>query len=186
MLLGYVRAMSEPAAPSPPLGSEHSGVPGAATVADQAEGAEERQRRRTIRMLQRTGITIAGVVILIAGVAMLALPGPGWLAIVLGLWVLSLEYAWAERLLDRIKDKVIEGAHLAAASTWKTALSVLCSVGIIVAGVVWAVEDRIPYSGWTTGGILSGSGVLALVTIAWSVQDLKRKRAAQAATVAAD
>ena len=38
-----------------------------------------------------------------AGIAMIALPGPGWLTIAAGLAILAGEYAWARRLLDRLK-----------------------------------------------------------------------------------
>jgi hypothetical protein len=40
-----------------------------------------------------------------AGTAMLVLPGPGIVTIVLGLGVLSHEYEWARRSLDRMKQK---------------------------------------------------------------------------------
>lgn len=46
----------------------------------------------------------AGFGLLIAGVAMLALPGPGILAIVGGLALLASEFAWARQLLDRLKS----------------------------------------------------------------------------------
>jgi Putative transmembrane protein (PGPGW) len=35
---------------------------------------------------------------------MLALPGPGWLAIIAGLAILGGEFQWARRLLDRVKN----------------------------------------------------------------------------------
>ena len=44
------------------------------------------------------------MVLLIAGIAMLALPGPGWVTIFGGLALLATEFAWARRLLDRLKD----------------------------------------------------------------------------------
>ena len=46
---------------------------------------------------------VAGFGLLGAGVAMLALPGPGWLTIAAGLAVLAGEFPWARRLLDRLK-----------------------------------------------------------------------------------
>jgi thiol:disulfide interchange protein len=48
--------------------------------------------------------TVTGFVLLAAGVAMLALPGPGLLAMVAGLGMLAGEFHWARRLLDRVKD----------------------------------------------------------------------------------
>jgi uncharacterized protein (TIGR02611 family) len=54
---------------------------------------------------KRIAITIAGVVVILAGVAMLVLPGPGWLVIFLGLSILATEYVWAERLLKNAREK---------------------------------------------------------------------------------
>jgi len=41
----------------------------------------------------------------IVGIALLVLPGPGLLVIILGLGILATEYVWAERLLKMAKDK---------------------------------------------------------------------------------
>lgn len=46
---------------------------------------------------------VGGFGLLIAGVFMLVLPGPGWLAIAAGLALLATEFAWARRWLDRLK-----------------------------------------------------------------------------------
>ncbi|MFN8232340.1 MAG: PGPGW domain-containing protein [Actinomycetota bacterium] len=54
---------------------------------------------------KRIGVTIAGFVVILAGIAMLILPGPGWAAIFLGLAILATEYVWARRLLDKAKEK---------------------------------------------------------------------------------
>ena len=54
---------------------------------------------------KRIVITIAGFTVLLAGVALLVLPGPGWLLIFAGLAILSTEYLWARRLLSKAKDK---------------------------------------------------------------------------------
>jgi hypothetical protein len=45
-------------------------------------------------------------VILLAGVIMLALPGPGWLVIAVGLALLSRDVAWAERWLVAVRKRV--------------------------------------------------------------------------------
>jgi tellurite resistance protein TerC len=47
---------------------------------------------------------IAGFALLPLGVIMLALPGPGWLTIVLALAILAGEFVWARKLLDRLKE----------------------------------------------------------------------------------
>jgi uncharacterized protein (TIGR02611 family) len=54
---------------------------------------------------KRIAITAAGGFLIIVGIALLVLPGPGWLFIFLGLGVLATEYVWAERLLKTAKQK---------------------------------------------------------------------------------
>ena len=46
-----------------------------------------------------------GFLLLAAGVAMIALPGPGWLTIAAGLAILAGEFIWARKLLDRLKSQ---------------------------------------------------------------------------------
>ena len=61
------------------------------------------------RFIQRSGkriaVTIAGFAVLLAGIALLVLPGPGWLLIFIGLTILATEYVWAERLLKTARRK---------------------------------------------------------------------------------
>jgi uncharacterized protein (TIGR02611 family) len=61
------------------------------------------------RFIQRSGkrvaVTIAGFAVLLAGIALLVLPGPGWLLIFVGLTILATEYVWAQRLLNAAKRK---------------------------------------------------------------------------------
>lgn len=54
---------------------------------------------------KRVAITIAGFCVVLAGVALLVLPGPGILVIVAGLAILATEYVWAQRLLKIAKEK---------------------------------------------------------------------------------
>ena len=50
---------------------------------------------------------IAGAFLLLAaGIAMIALPGPGWLTIFAALAILAGEFLWARKLLDRLKSQV--------------------------------------------------------------------------------
>jgi hypothetical protein len=47
-----------------------------------------------------------GMILLAAGVAMLALPGPGIVTIGFALVILARDFVWAERLLERIKHRL--------------------------------------------------------------------------------
>lgn len=44
-------------------------------------------------------IVLAGAVVVVGGVVLLPLPGPGWLIIFAGLGIWATEFAWAARLL---------------------------------------------------------------------------------------
>jgi UPF0716 family protein affecting phage T7 exclusion len=46
-------------------------------------------------------VLVAGLMLVLAGLAMLVLPGPGLVTIILGLVVLATEFAWAHHLLGR-------------------------------------------------------------------------------------
>jgi uncharacterized protein (TIGR02611 family) len=50
------------------------------------------------------GVFTVGATVLGAGVAMMVTPGPGWLAIFVGLAILATEFAWAQRALNQAKQ----------------------------------------------------------------------------------
>jgi uncharacterized protein (TIGR02611 family) len=66
--------------------------------------------RRTPRTARRVLVLIIGTLIIIAGMLMLVLPGPGWAAIFLGLAVLSTEFDRADKIraaiTRRFKDVI--------------------------------------------------------------------------------
>ena len=57
---------------------------------------------------KRIAVTIAGGVVILVGIAMLVLPGPGLLVIIAGLAILATEYVWAERLLRMAKERAVQ------------------------------------------------------------------------------
>lgn len=60
-------------------------------------------RNKALELVYRLVVLAIGSVILLAGVAMLVFPGPGWAAIVLGLLILATEFRWAEILLEPLQ-----------------------------------------------------------------------------------
>ena len=63
----------------------------------------------TVRFIARNGkriaVSVVGSVLVVAGVLMLVLPGPGLLVIIAGLAILATEYVWAERMLNLAKQR---------------------------------------------------------------------------------
>ena len=91
------------------------------------------------RNAKRLLVFILGVAVLAAGVAMLALPGPGVVVIIVGLVILATEFAWAERMLDKTTTRAAGAAtKLTGNRSGQLALAA-SGVGMIVAGIVVAV-----------------------------------------------
>jgi len=63
----------------------------------------------TLRFIARNGkriaVSVIGIVLLLVGLVMMVLPGPGILVIIAGLAVLATEYVWAQRALNFAKEK---------------------------------------------------------------------------------
>jgi uncharacterized protein (TIGR02611 family) len=91
----------------------------------EARRATHRDRGR----LYRIGFGIVGAAVLIAGVIMLVTPGPAFVLIPIGLAMLSLEFVWAERLLE----KSLEQAQIAQAKAAQTTRTQRILVGIATA-----------------------------------------------------
>ena len=57
------------------------------------------------RALRRMLVLLIGSTVLIAGLLMLVLPGPGMLVIIVGLAILAIEFAWAEALFTQARER---------------------------------------------------------------------------------
>jgi hypothetical protein len=62
-------------------------------------------------------VLVVGVTIILIGVALLILPGPGWLIIFGGLGLLATEFAWARYILKQARVR-FELLKEAAMATW--------------------------------------------------------------------
>jgi uncharacterized protein (TIGR02611 family) len=113
-----------------------------------SERSEKLQRRRE-RHLQRprhyrVAFAIAAFVLVIAGFALIPLPGPGWALVFVGLGMLALEFDWAERLLHRMIAKAESAQRRAAAASplQKALAGVAAALGIaacVVAAILWDI-----------------------------------------------
>ena len=64
-----------------------------------------------LRQAKRLIILVFGSTVLLIGIALLVLPGPGFVIIPIGLAILATEFAWARRLLQRVKAAAEKGAE---------------------------------------------------------------------------
>ncbi|HST66790.1 MAG TPA: TIGR02611 family protein [Mycobacteriales bacterium] len=69
-------------------------------VADKLGFRARLKRNPALALAYRIAVGIVGGLIVVLGLALVPLPGPGWLIVFLGLGILATEFAWAERLLD--------------------------------------------------------------------------------------
>ncbi len=99
-----------------------------------AERRESHQRRGRF---YRVGFTVVAVTVTLAGIAMLVTPGPAFVIIPIGLAMLALEFAWAERLLDRALDQA-EIAQRKAAETTRTQRILGVTAGVLALGAALA------------------------------------------------
>ncbi len=131
-------------------------------------------------VLRKTWVTVIGWVLTVAGIGLLALPGPGLLTLVAGLAILSQEYDWAERRLHPVKEKAFEAAA-AGVETWpRILLSKLGALVLIAVGIVWWVNPtipevwfvgpRLPFAGWGSGLSIVLSGFIALGLLLYSIR----------------
>ena len=65
------------------------------------------------RSSKRIAVTVVGGVLVLGGLAMLVLPGPGILVVVAGFAVLGTEYAWAAAALERTKRTASQAGEAA-------------------------------------------------------------------------
>lgn len=134
-------------------------------------------------LVKRSVVTIVGLLVVAGGIALLVLPGPGILLVVVGLAVLATEYAWARDLLGTAKEKALKAQEEAVASPWRTGATVLFAVAMVGAGIAMLVVDDVPWplwdglldSFWTpvTGGIVIVTSAVLLTTTALAVRDAR-------------
>jgi uncharacterized protein (TIGR02611 family) len=98
----------------------------------------------------RAAIVVAGFTLLLGGLAMLVLPGPAFAVIPVALAILSLEFAWAGRLLEKALVQA-EKAKVTAARTSRTqriivgAAIALAVAAAIAASIQWEIP-LVPYT----------------------------------------
>jgi len=136
-----------------------------------------------MHLLKRFAVTILGAALLVVGLAMMVLPGPGILLIVAGLAVLATEYVWARTLLVKARKQAEAVQEAAVASPTRTAGSLIFALGLVAVGILmlvvkdvsWPVLASILDKVWSpvTGGILVVTGLILLTTTVLTVRAAK-------------
>jgi uncharacterized protein (TIGR02611 family) len=106
--------------------------------------AERREAHLRRNRLYRIGFAVVGSTVTLAGIAMLVTPGPAFVVIPIGLAMLALEFAWAERLLDRALDQAEIAQRKAAGTTRRqrilgTIATALAVAAAVAAWLLWEI-----------------------------------------------
>lgn len=119
------------------------------------------------RNAKRVLVFIVGVAVLLAGVAMLALPGPGVVVIIVGLVILATEFTWAEKALDRTTATAAGAATKVTGNKSGQRALIASGVGLVIGGIVIAIvwgQFRI------VGISIVLAGIISLATLLPPVQ----------------
>ena len=128
--------------------------------------------------MKRLAVGVVGCVLLLVGVALLVLPGPGFVLIAGALALLATQFEWAKRPLDYAKDKASVGIEEVATSKFRASLAVVCALGMIAIGVVELAGVRLPHVNALTAVMLILSGLFLVGTLVYAVVRARSNAAA--------
>lgn len=128
--------------------------------------------------MKRATIAVVGAVVLLIGVALLVLPGPGLLLVLAGLLILASEFPALEKHVDPVRDRAMKAAEDSVSSPLRIAGSVLAGLGLIAAGIIWGLRvfPWLPFPGWSTGSSLILSGIVLFALLGWSYRKVTARR----------
>lgn len=125
---------------------------------------------------KRAAALVGGGLLLLAGVALLVLPGPGLLLVLGGLLVLGHEFPTAQRYVAPVRKRAMDAAEQSVSSPLRMSGSVLAGLALIAAGVVWGLVRTLPLAGWATGSSLILSGLILLGLLVFSYRRVRSRR----------
>jgi uncharacterized protein (TIGR02611 family) len=128
-----------PAGPQEPKRPEHD----ERHLLREADDEDDWEWRRRIRNSNRWrpvyqgAVFVVGLVMVVGGLLLVPLPGPGWLIVILGIAVWASEFEPASRLLDFVKDKVRAWEQWLKPQAWWVKGLVGLGTALVVAGALW-------------------------------------------------
>ncbi len=111
------------------------------------------RRNRGLDTAWRVMVFALGLTLVVAGVIMFVIPGPGWATVILGLVVLASEFSWANRALTPVKDAAKRASDAALDPRKRRRNLTLAAIGGVLIGIVlvWYLANY----GLTLGPILA-------------------------------
>lgn len=97
---------------------------------------------KPLHLSWQVGVFVIGLAVVVTGVIMLPLPGPGWLVIFGGMAIWATEFVWAQLVLRWTKRKVTEAAQKALDPRVRRRNMILTTVGLVIVAVLVGIYVR--------------------------------------------
>jgi len=99
---------------------------------------EETVAEARAHIVLRLARMTAGFLVVVLGLLLVPLPGPGWLIVLGGLLILSKDFAWAERTIAIVRKRIPTDADGRIQPRTRAAMGAMSAMGI-AASVWWTV-----------------------------------------------
>lgn len=131
-----------------------------------------------------TGSFVLGWILVIVGIPLMPLPGPGTIVLVAGVALLARHYVWAQRILEPLRTRAVSAAKLGVATWPRITMSAFGGLWLFGLGVLWWFSPEIPefdvvgrhfgphlpFAGWGTSVGLMASAIVGWGLLIFSVK----------------
>lgn len=94
-------------------------------------------RHNVRRHTKRTLAGVLGGLVIVAGIAMIPYPGPGWLVVFAGFAILATEFEFASKTLKWLRVKYEIWANWLKQQHFLTRIVVLLFTGLVIVVTIW-------------------------------------------------
>jgi uncharacterized protein (TIGR02611 family) len=118
--------------------------------------------------VKRSVVAVVGGLLTLTGIALLVLPGPGFVLVAAGLAVLATQFAWAKRPLDYATNKAHQGMDEVARSRLRAVGTALFAAGLMAIGIADMTDLDIPFVNVLSAILMIASGLFLVGTIVYA------------------
>lgn len=115
--------------------------------------------------MKRMVAGVLGGALALCGLAMLVLPGPGFVFVAAGLAVLATQFTWAERPLAYAKDRARAGMDDVGRSRLRASVAVAAALVLLATGALGLAGVDLPLMNGVTAVLMILSGLALVATV---------------------